>query len=82
MSWFAEKYNHYKGKYRVRELRELNLITTSFAVITIIFVLLIVALSGCSHTIDGYTCKCDCGSNGSSFECSGKEKIIKLKGGQ
>jgi len=42
--------------------------------------LLALFLGGCSHSIDGYTCKCDCTATSSHFECNGKERLIHLKG--
>ena len=40
--------------------------------------LAIVFFTGCSHNIDGYSCKCDC--ENSRFECNGKERILETKG--
>jgi len=50
---------------------------TAMAFITAMAVVL---FSGCSHSIDGYNCRCNCGEKNSIFECNGKEKIVEVKG--
>ena len=50
---------------------------TSMAFITAMAVVL---FSGCTSSMDGYNCRCNCGEKQSVFECNGKENIIRTKG--
>ena len=57
-----------------------SLTLLAFVTTITICVLLMLYVTGCSHNIEGYTCKCNCGEKQSTFECNGKEKIVELKG--
>ena len=50
------------------------LLALAFVVTT---TLAVVFFTGCSHNIEGYSCKCDC--ENSKFECNGKERILETK---
>ena len=76
-----KKLESFINKIRDSLLLPYDSVVPLFTVVALAFiaVMAVVLFSGCSHAIDGYACKCNCGEKQSIFECNGKEKIIETK---
>jgi len=51
----------------------------SFVVIILLLVIAMVVLTGCTHSIDRFKCKCDCEGK-SRLECSSNETNTEIEG--